>query len=235
MEDKIIFVLGSGKCGTTSLTHLLNCSSEIDARHEEPPKLWEYNRVVYDGNGIFGYERLYWNSRESLINGIRKKGKVFAEVNHRSSVFLPYWKEMFPKAKYVVLWRDFDETVVSMARWGCYSNKDAGKRYRLQPNKELEYRQACAWYWVTIYDYILNHLPEGAIVLPLQWMENREVKKIQNIFDKLDVELPDVSAIEDSLSIKKNIKKTDRKIEKNWGIFDKKAEEITGELRRLSV
>lgn len=230
MEDKIIFVLGSGKCGTTSLTHLLNCSPDIDARHEAYPTLWEYNREVFETDCSFAYNRIYLDSRENLIYEISNSEKVFAEVNHRSSVFLPCWKEMFPNAKYIVLWRDFDETVVSMCKWGCYGEKDTGIDYRLESPFD-DYRKSNAWYWVTIYEYILKHLPEDAIGFPLEWMNGNCAEKIQGVFAELDVGIPEISSIKKSVASRLNQAKTHRKIEKNWHEFDDRAREITSRLR----
>ena len=226
MADNIIFVLGSGRCGTTTLTKLFNLSN-VTAMHEAKPRLWELCNSVYnDGCQNQTWERLLMEARSTYINSTTG---TYIDINPKASVFLPAMKRLFPDAKFIVMWREFNETVKSLVRWGCYSKKDKLMNGRLSPPVD-GCRKANAWYWVTIYEFILKHLPSDAFFFPFSWIKNYDIVNISGFFENLLIDIPDAHAMNKVLMQKCNSGKTDRHIKKNWHEFDSRAELITERL-----
>jgi len=206
-DADLIFVLGTGKCGTVTLSHILNCVPNVFAYHELAPRLWHLNNEAYKNDCESRvWDEIYWATRRDVCSVIHDNGLIFGEVNHRSTLFLPAIKRLFPKAKFIVLWRDFDDCVVSMVRWGLYSRNDRAVQGRLLPPDNIkDSRMACAWYWVTIYEYILKHI-DGCEVLsfPFSWIKNKEVGSIRNSFRKIGLGVPEKQHIQQVLSMNHN-------------------------------
>jgi len=93
-DNKLIFGLGTGRCGSTSLANLLGLD------HEGDPKLpWAFSQYALDNK--LGY-----------LLFLEKRGDV-------GMYYLPYVEailRIFPKAKFVCLKRDRDETVESFKK-----------------------------------------------------------------------------------------------------------------------
>ena len=95
--------MGSGRCGTTSLSILLNAQQDTSATHEFCFLPWEFNQSYWDrvvdkltsgkdpyNTGVIGDVGYYW-------------------MNHVDRVV-----ERFPSVKFIYLWRDRQEVVDSM-------------------------------------------------------------------------------------------------------------------------
>jgi len=192
-----------------------------------------YSNAIYsDECSNPKWKHLYLNSRKKIIN--HANDKTIADIDHRNTVFLPGFKRWFPSAYYLVLWRDFDETVVSLSRWGCYHWSDIIKRWGRVKTPYSDYRRANAWYWITIYKYILKHKPEYTIFIPFEWVRNQEIEKLQAVFWAINVEVPSAYNIRKVLNKKHNQTKRHKHIRKTWHHLDKEAEQITERLMELS-
>lgn len=228
-NSKIIIVLGSGKCGTTTVSHLLNLSPNIFAGHELNPRLWHLgNEVFYDDCQSKTWDQIYWATRRDIVSNINSLDLTYGEVNHRISVFLPAMKRLFPNARYILLWRDFDETVISACRWGWYSKFDRNAEGRVHPGQKIkDVRLACAWYWVELYSYLLRHLKNCKYtILPFDWIKNRNFDYIQSIFKFLKVGIPEKRLIKDVLMQKYNAARNQQKVPKIWQKYDNRAKNI---------
>lgn len=171
---------------------------------------------------------VYWASRRDTISNINSLGLTFGEVNHRTSVFLPAMKRLFPKARYILLWRDFNETVISACRWGWYSTMDRNKEGRIYPGDSIkDVRMACAWYWIELYQYLLRHL-RGCqfICFPFDWIKKRDYDSIQKIFEFCKVGVPEKRLIEDVLMQKYNAARNQQQVPKIWHEYDDQARKI---------
>lgn len=233
-DADVIMVLASGKCGTTTMTHLLNTSPEILAYHELAPRLWHLgHRVFWDRCESRLWDEVYWACRRDMISVVNENGLIYAENNQRASVFGPAVKRLVPDTKFVVLWRDFDETVVSGCRWGWYGHADRTAEGRILPPKDLglkDIRDVTAWYWIAFYRQILDFVGDNAIFFPFEWIKKHKIEKIQGVFEQLGVVVPHGDLIRAVLDRKYNSKVNNQEVPKVWGRFDREAAEITEQL-----
>ena len=98
-KPQIIIGLGTGRCGTVSLSHLLNSQKSSQFTHEANPRLpWEQNMNLFD----------------KFMTGLEETDKDF--VGDVSFYHLPYVEQMIMRnseIKFVCLQRDKDATVKS--------------------------------------------------------------------------------------------------------------------------
>lgn len=229
-----IMVLSSGKCGTTTLNYLLNCSQSIMAYHELGPRLWHLGDKVFQQKGLGSlWEIIYWAARRDIISTLEENEFRFVENNNRASVFAPAVLRLMPKTKYIVLWRDFDESVISMCRWGIYTPYDRTREGRLEPPPEItDIRNKVAWYWVTFYQWVLDFTKEldDVIFVPFSLIKNKDIEAIQAIFARLNARVPDSDAIQSVLNEKYNAARHKQEVPKVWHDFDSQAKQITKRL-----
>lgn len=101
---KIIFGIGSGRCGTTSLSALLNAQKDSSISHEMGGKIllpWEFD------------EKALEKYLDKLLS--RKEG-IIGDVSFYLIKYIPKIIEIIPNCTIVVLKRNKQETVNSMMR-----------------------------------------------------------------------------------------------------------------------
>lgn len=161
MECKMVFIVGTGRCGTKSLAHILNNVPGVQVEHEiDPPLLDEVDGYL---KGKIGKEKLI-----DILRTTRKpktKGlKVFGESNQRLSFIIPELMEAFPGAKFIWIIRDGREVVSSTTFRGWYGypiiktlKSEKWEPYRIggdfvgdiisdEWNKMKPFAKNC-WYW----------------------------------------------------------------------------------------
>jgi Sulfotransferase domain len=107
MAQQFILGIGSGRCGTLSLAHVLDAQPETHASHEDPPLLpWKRE----SGRTIMEQRFVRWRRRY-------KDAAVVADV---ASFHLPYIEEAIaqePELRVVCLKRPREEVVESFCKW----------------------------------------------------------------------------------------------------------------------
>lgn len=100
---KLVIGLGSGRCGTTSLSVLLNAQQDTSATHEFCFLPWEFNKAYWDR--VVG----------KLTSGKAPYDKgVVADCGYYWMNHVDRVVERFPTAKFIYLWRDRQEVIDSM-------------------------------------------------------------------------------------------------------------------------
>lgn len=101
MPEIYLVGLGTGRCGTHSLAHLLSSQIGVDCVHERPPSLsW---RGEIDPGKQFRWARL-------------SPARIYADIGF---YYLPYIEQLmreFPQMRFLCLKRDKRETIASFLR-----------------------------------------------------------------------------------------------------------------------
>jgi len=95
---QLVLGFGVGKCGTTSLAHLLNIQPNSYFSHE------------IDGLHWFGI----FSDYHKVIKQIRRRAEKYDFTGDVSYVWIQHLSQMvklFPGVKFVNMWRDKEETV----------------------------------------------------------------------------------------------------------------------------
>jgi hypothetical protein len=233
-----IFLLATGKCGTVSMTRLLNLSQKVVAYHEPPPRLLHLGQRAWDYPAAREWREILWASRRDIVSAVEGDGYTYVETNHRLLPFMPTARDLFPRSRYILLWRDFDETVVSGSRWGLFGPYDRTHEGRPNPPAHLKItdaRQAVAWWWCAAHERMLEFLdslrPERYHVLSFEALRQRDVARIAELFAWIGVTPPDEGRVAEELEKERN-KNTNRiEVPKTWQAWDEEAANLTRRLR----
>ncbi len=165
-SPKLVFILSTGRSGTTSIASMLNTLSGVTVEHERHPKLLT-EALAYRRGSL---------SQSALIELLRRTrapetfgGAVLVgESNQRLSFVLPALASAFPQAKYILLQRDGREVVDSLHHRQWYHPREAWLRHptlaewastrfegpdfgmHLERWKNLTPCARCAWYWAIV-------------------------------------------------------------------------------------
>lgn len=158
-----LFILSTGRSGTTSIANMLSAVPGVVIVHERRPKLLE-EAVAYR-RGTLGHSALVDLLRSSRDPASLGATLLAGESNQRLSFVLPALAEAFPTARYVLLQRDGREVVDSVHHRWWYHPREAWLRHpslrawastRFEgPDFGLadsEWRRMspfarCTWYW----------------------------------------------------------------------------------------
>jgi hypothetical protein len=238
-DAEMIFVVGSGKCATTTMTHLMNLSNSMLSYHEFAPRLWHLsNEVYHDRCKNPWWDKIYWAARRDIISVLNENELIYGENNHRVSPFLPGILRLMPKTKVVILWRDFDETIISGCRWGWYSKYDRTAEGRMRPLKPLgDIRHYSAWYWCAIYEYLLDTTKnfKQVVAFSFEHIKSGNIRKIQELFWWLNVRVPEKNHIATVLNRKYNSAVSKQPVECNWDHYREKAVDIQKRLLSIGI
>jgi hypothetical protein len=161
-----LFILSTGRSGTTSIANMLSAVPGVVIVHERRPKLLEEAVAFRRGN-------LEHSALVDLLRSSRDPASLGAtllagESNQRLSFVLPALAEAFPTARYVLLQRDGREVVDSVHHRWWYHPREAWIRHpslhvwastRFQgpdfglPGSEWDRMTPfarCCWYWALV-------------------------------------------------------------------------------------
>jgi hypothetical protein len=178
-----VFVVGTGRSGTTTLSELLSSFPGAKVDHERDPKLLDEVRDFLEGT----------LPREPLLELLRRTRPpspgvdVSGESNTQLSFVLPLLAEAYPSARVVWLIRDGRDVVASMVARGIYDPRElrgrggakAWARTRLQGDRvgdmsaeawsQLEPFGRCCWLWAFTQRVVGRDLAR----LSLPWLQIR--------------------------------------------------------------
>ncbi len=158
-----VFVLSTGRCGTTLLTEILHRTPGVLCEHSPNPELVAVERDVH-ARGLDDFDEFraaISTARFELIADAHLRGRRYIETNCRITFFAPHLAALFPRAKFIHLIRHPGSFVRSAVRRGFYRGNyfDIG---RIRPcsgdaadqwNSMSDYERT-AWLWNETNQYI---------------------------------------------------------------------------------
>jgi hypothetical protein len=244
-EVNTLWVLSTGRCGTLTLSQLLDLNPKITCFHEPMPRLWEHsNKAFYDPDDEF-IASMVRTCRIDITSTIHGLGYWYGEAGHRMTPFAPYIKRVFPKAKFIWLMRDLDGFVQSAYQWHWYDLElDKYRDTRLFPDEKFslvrdleDARLTLAWYWCVTNAFIIDFLKtidrEDWAYIGFNRIKSKFIK------ERLNTELPPwglPKINEESMNrvLFHELNKGKREpVEKTWGQFDGWAREIYDDGQKL--
>ena len=159
-RQKAFFILSTGRCGTMTLSHLLNTATNAHVFHHAQPdpireSLQAYHREI-------DTIKTFWKFRYGILQQVWSKGMIYGETNHLWTQFSEKIAEEFPDAKFIALVRDPRKYVYSGMRRKYYRGHpwDVG---RLRPKEgtpeyeqwdQLDAFEKVCWLWNDTYSRI---------------------------------------------------------------------------------
>ena len=215
-----VFVLSTGRAGTKTLTDLLALSSDVIALHEPLPTLVKasYDAFMeYDRAGLGQlWDYLILSARDDYVFEANLQGKIYIETNNRLTYLAEALARAFPDSRFIHLHRNPYEVIYSALRrqWYCNHPWDFA---RISPKHGQPFADSWnsmtaleknAWYWSKVNSHIINFfssLPHGRkFVLPSSLLFNADEQILNNLFQFIGAEQPEIKAIYQALSKKLN-------------------------------
>ncbi len=254
IDDKTfepVFVLSTGRTGTSFLTLLLNKSKEVSVFHSPEKLLFNskselsyQSKIVYghysrnginvEGNELIG--QIYLSNRLELLYNCYRFGKTFIETNNRISFFAPALFHLFPKAKFIFVHRHPGDFVRSGIRRSWYTLTDPQSESRIYPSDsdvcfekwgDFSQLERISWLWNSTNKFILEFLgklPRSQVFTFNFSSLNPSTMRELLTFIKISDLSPDI--IEKQIEIPRNVQR--KNIYPEYPNWDRKDKELLG-------
>jgi hypothetical protein len=201
-NTRALFVLSTGRTGTTTLARLLNLSSEIEAFHQPQPELLKARQAArWEIHAEPGkYRHIFVRARGTPLFQAVRKGRMYAETSARLTFFAPVIADLLPKARFLFIHRDPVGLIRSGMKRGWYVDHPADYA-RVRPVKGepffdrwetmSPFEKVC-WYWNVYNDFALRFCQhvDSSRVLIVQASNLFDGTAVPEIFDLLDCRKP---------------------------------------------
>ncbi len=157
-----IFVLSTGRCGTQLMSLLFRLNDQSAVYHNNVPEL-----TWYSGYAFHHFQDQHASLKLAIdlarYEQIRNEfllGKTYIETNNRITFFAYQLAELYPKSKFIHLYRDVYKVVKSGYSRDWYGNSklvDEGKLFpKNASDRWANYTQVeqIAWLWETTNQFI---------------------------------------------------------------------------------
>lgn len=222
-DVRCVFVLSTGRCGTTSLASLLNLSDSITAVHEPRPRFLEETKALYETHraNIASVERNFlngfqWTRYPSLLEAW-KTSSYYAECSNRLTYAAPALARHFKKAQFIHLYRHPADVVRSAMRRGYYTGDHVWDPSRITPRQDDDARshweswtefEKCCWYWKAVNEFSCRFGKsvgaDRCFSLPAEMLFENNEETLLHLFHWLGAEAPAQHSRHDALSEPQN-------------------------------
>jgi len=117
-----VFVLSTGRCGTSWLTELLRQSKHLHVNHTDYPELIRQGRLAFEQHpaNLEMFKEIVRACRDGYLAQAYWMGQTYVETNPRICFLAYAVKEVYPSAKFIHLYRHPGDFVRSGLRRGWY-------------------------------------------------------------------------------------------------------------------
>lgn len=198
-KAQCLFVLSTGRTGTTTLARLLNLSEEIDAFHEPRPQLLEERQAARWElhTNKRKYRHIFIRARGAPLFQAVWKGRMYAETSARLTFFAPVIADLLPRAKFLFIHRNPVGLIRSGMKRGWYVDHPADYA-RIRPvrgedffdrwEQRSPFEKIC-WYWKVYNEFAIDFCRQipSSRVLTFRASDLFEGTAVPQIFEFLDV------------------------------------------------
>lgn len=219
---RCVFVLSTGRTGTSSLTRLMDLSPAVRAFHERRPRMMRQSRAayydVYDSTDE--YVRLIAKGLARPIGYTRFTARIYCDTSNRYTYLAPALAKALPRARFIHLYRHPGDVVRSGMRRGWYGSHSED-RYRITPRNDdpahAEWDKwgrlsKICWYWSAVNKFALQFLrtipSERGFSLRFEDLVEMKWDTCNRLFDFLGVQRPASTSIESTLAMRHNSQRT---------------------------
>jgi formylglycine-generating enzyme required for sulfatase activity len=204
-----LFVLSTGRAGSTTLSRLLALSPEVQACDEPRPELLPERKAAYGQvwEDRRPFESIFGVNRSKPIALARLRRKIYAETSCRLTYFAPAIASAMPYARFVHLHRHPADVIRTGLERGWYS-RHRNDRFRLEPVAgdpacELwptwePFAKIC-WYWQACHRFALRFKSSSGmgkvLTLPSSQLFDASTGAYLRVFRHLGIESPPQSEV----------------------------------------
>lgn len=179
-NKKLIFGLGSGRCGTRSLAYLLNTQENVNVSHEfgdRPFLPWKFNINKLN---------------KAMKNIMSRKVNICGDIAFYWLPYMDYIINNYKDVYVIVIKRDQKETVQSYLRWTKIHNywHPKGQWNNSYPDHSLKYKDKekfFNYFWKMYYNKTNLLLSKYKKSYEIKTDELNDPKKVKHIFNKIGI------------------------------------------------
>lgn len=247
-----VFVLSTGRTGTTSLSVLLDQSERIRATHQPFPQLLAPTYAAYQQIGAFRDDRflaeVIYLARHRVISRAHAEGQTYFESSNRMTYIARGIRTLYPGAKFIVVPRNPADFIVSALRRGYYSSHPWDPA-RIHPREGTEmaarwpglgFVEKCSWLWAETYRAALTDIEdvpeEQKWILPAEQLFAWDDELIAKLFHFVaGVEPPPRATVEAIMGQRLNAQvRGQARAPSEWTLTEKQFfDEVVGPTARL--
>lgn len=153
LDQKYVFVLSTGRCGTKLITEILLKSPLLRVEHSPKPELEYASSIVHRDSIEDDALRLAIVAArfDLFFLDTFLRGRIYVETNNRVSLFGPALAKLLPNAKFIHLVRDPADFVRSGMRRNYYNGRTV-QHQRLDGSRNFEWNyfspaEKIMWEW----------------------------------------------------------------------------------------
>jgi hypothetical protein len=200
---KCLYMLSTGRTGSTALAKLLNLSNQIRAYHELSPRdAMTYRDIMISYHESPNkFERYFVRHRAGVIGAVHRQGRIFAETNN-FQFYAHLVSKLLPESRFVFVHRHPAEYVRSGMRRGWYLNH-SWDSFRLHPRPNTEdaerwtgwsqFEKIC-WFWNEVNHFFIQfkklQSAERVATIPFVELVKPESGAYRAFFDCIGVAPP---------------------------------------------
>jgi hypothetical protein len=205
-DTNLVFVLGSGRCGTKAIVKMLAGTPDLEAHHEYVRYYYQKEAVLFF-DGLYSYDDMK-NRLKSIYDGASyySGSKTFLDSSHKLVWCAEVLRDTYPKAKYIHLIRDGRKVASSFYNKLNIHQDDANKQYTtwsltdgqlptpppsekywwpVSPVLQYDRWQRICWYWMAmneIIDEVIYQSDSESIQVRLEDLttNKEEVRRVAN-------------------------------------------------------
>lgn len=180
-QMRALFVLSTGRAGSTALAKVLGLSPHITSAHELNPKLFRLRKSIYDSEGFDDpamLSEIFHGERRYVFGRAARAGVVIADTSPFLSFCVSVLARELPNSKFIYMHRRPEEFIRSGMRRQWYQSH-SNDPFRLSPRPGTQaydsweswkpFEKIC-WLWAeynSVCSSLYDRLPESRkMVLP---------------------------------------------------------------------
>ncbi len=220
-----VFVLSTGRVGTTTLARLFERSPRVTATHEAHPRLVQTSFEAYlaeaDLDPSEEWLRVVLAARDDAVCTANRLGRIYLETSHRMTFLAGILARAFPASRFIHLHRHPYPVMRSALCRGHFEHHPWDfARVRPRPNEPLAERweqlprfEKTAWHWARINRHPLEFRKtissDRFLDLPADGVFAGDPDAIRRVFAFAGVPEPEPAAIRRILDSKINAQRSD--------------------------
>tara|TARA_R110002051_G_scaffold57789_1_gene106754 strand:- start:8777 stop:9676 length:900 start_codon:yes stop_codon:yes gene_type:complete len=155
-----VFVLNTGRSGSSFMQKLLANFPSVDSHHEAHPNLMQFpNYAFHNQSDTEILKKVFNGARFELLLNAAIRDTIYVESNQCLVFFIHQIKDLFPKAKFVHLTRHPGDFVRSAITKGWHKNDSIWESGRIQMSDQkkwvtLDQIEKLSWVYTATHEYI---------------------------------------------------------------------------------
>jgi hypothetical protein len=199
-----VFVLSTGRCGTSFLTHILADEKKVNAVHEPHPEFFHHTVMAYQQHRSNSEKvsAVFDVARYEMIRNAFVMEEKYIETNNRVTFFANQIALLYPKAKFIHLIRNPNSFIKSGLGRNWYSGHSLYDEGKISASPEVwqnfSQTEKIGWLWNETNSFIeefKSKMASHAVITVKAEELFKDTETQRNIFRFCEIKVPNDSVL----------------------------------------